>query len=71
MRPQHLSNPTAGKLTRLQKKMEHSPNPFPALGLNVAALALSFSDVEQGLRIAGLAISLLVGVVTLVRMLNK
>lgn len=51
--------------------MEHSPNPFPALGLNVAALALSFSGVEQGLRITGLAISLLVGVVTLFRMLNK
>jgi hypothetical protein len=59
------------QLTRPQRKMEHSPNPFPALGLNVAALALSFSSVEQGLRIAGLVISLLVGVVTLYRMLNK
>ena len=59
------------QLTRLQRKMEHSPNPFPALGLNVAALALSFSGVEQGLRIAGLGISLLIGVITLLRMLNK
>jgi len=51
--------------------MEHSTNPLPALGVNLAALALSFSTAEQSLRIAGLCISLLIGVVTLVKMLKK
>ena len=58
------------QLTRPQRKMEHSPNPFPALGLNVAALALSFSGVEQSLRIAGLLFSVAIGAVTLYRMLK-
>jgi hypothetical protein len=61
----------ASQLTLNQKAMEHSPNPFPALGLNVAALALSFSGVEQGLRIAGLVFSVLIGAITLYRMLIK
>lgn len=51
--------------------MEQHANPFPAIGLNLAAVALSFSGIEQGLRIGGLAISLLIGVVTLYRMLTK
>jgi hypothetical protein len=59
------------QLTLGQRQMESQTNPLPALGLNVAALALSFSGVEQGLRIAGLGISLLIGVITLFRMLNK
>jgi len=51
--------------------MDSHQNPFPALGLNVAALALSFSGIEQGLRIAGLLFSVLIGAITLFRMLNK
>ena len=51
--------------------MDQHANPFPALGLNVAALALSFSAVEQTLRIAGLVISVVIGAVTLYRMLIK
>jgi len=51
--------------------MDHSTNPFPALGINLAALALSFSAVEQSLRIAGLCISLLIGIVTLIKILKK
>jgi hypothetical protein len=51
--------------------MEHSTNPLPALGVNLAALALSFSGVEQSLRIAGLLISLVIGIVTLIKMLRK
>jgi hypothetical protein len=51
--------------------MDSQTNPLPALGLNVAALALSFSGVEQGLRIATLVVSLIVGIVTLYRMLIK
>lgn len=59
------------QLTKNQKQMDQHANPFPALGLNVAALALSFSAVEQTLRIAGLAISVVIGAVTLYRMLIK
>lgn len=59
------------QLTTNQKQMDQHANPFPALGLNVAALALSFSAVEQTLRIAGLAISVVIGAVTLYRMLIK
>lgn len=51
--------------------MDQHANPFPVIGLNLAAVALSFSGIEQGLRIAGLAISLVIGVVTLYRMLTK
>jgi len=58
-------------LTHPQRRMDTHPNPLPALGLNVAALALSFSGIEQGLRIAGLLFSVMIGAITLFRMLNK
>jgi uncharacterized protein YjeT (DUF2065 family) len=51
--------------------MDQHANPLPALTVNVAALALSFSAVEQTLRIAGLLISVVIGAVTLYRMLYK
>ena len=58
------------QLTNQKRRMEPQTNPLPALGLNAAALALSFSGVEQGLRIAGLVFSVAIGAVTLYRMLK-
>lgn len=50
--------------------MDQQTNPIPALGLNLAAIAVSFSAVEQSLRIAGLILSVSIGAITLYRMLK-